>query len=368
MNIGIPKERRPFEFRVGLTPAVVQMLVKEGHVCYVEHNAGVGAGFSDQEYEQAGARVAYQPQEVFGRADLLLKVARPLYTELEWLLPGCTIMGLLHLGSARQDKINVLVQKKITAIPYERIMLADGSMPVRKPLSEIGGRLVAQISAHLLQNDSSGKGILLGGIASVPPAEVVIIGAGVAGTYAARAFTGVGAHVTVLDTSMEALHRIHDEFPGMVTLVSNEHNLKRCTAYADVVVAAVMVAAEVVTGDKPPMVVTREMVRGMKPRSLIMDVSIDEGGCVETSRPTTHEHPTYIEEGVIHYCVPNIPSVVARTSTYAFLNAAFPFIREVANKGIDQALADNPALENAAVMYKGELRNLGGAKEPEEGE
>jgi alanine dehydrogenase len=339
------------------------MLVKGGHVCYVEHNAGVGAGFSDQEYEQAGARVVYSPHEVFGRADLLLKVARPVYEELEWMQPETTIMGLLHLASARQDKINILQEKKITAIPYERIKLADGSVPVRKPLSQLGGRLVAQISAHLLQNDAGGKGILLGGIASVPPAEVVIIGAGTVGRHAARAFAGVGAHVTVLDTSLEALQRIHYDVPNIVTMISNEHNLMRATAYADVVVAAILVGDE-----RPPVVVSREMVRGMKPRSLIMDVSIDEGGCVETARPTTHEHPTFIEEGVIHYCVPNISSVVARTSTYAFLNAAFPFIQEIANKGVDQAIADNPAIEHGAVIYKGEIRHLTRSQDLEEGE
>src|SRR4030066_883332 len=209
MNICVPKERRTFEFRVGLTPGAVQMLTKEGHICYVEHNAGVGAGFNDQEYEQAGARIVYTPHEVFGRADLLLKVARPIYEELEWLRPETTIMGLLHLSSARQDKIKLLEEKQITAIPYEQIEETDGTVPVRKPLSQIGGWLVAQISAHLLQNDAQGKGMLLGGIAGVPSAEVIIIGAGVFGTYATRAFVGMGAHVTVLDTNYESLMRIH---------------------------------------------------------------------------------------------------------------------------------------------------------------
>lgn len=354
MIIGVPKERRLFEFRVGLTPAAVQMLTRGGHTCYVEHNAGEGAGFSDHEYELAGARVVYSSHEVFGRADLLLKVARPTYEELEWLRPGITIMGLLHLFSSRQDKIAKLQEKEITAIPYETIQLPDGSLPVRNPLSQIGGRLVAQISAHLLQNDADGKGILLGGNAGVPPAEVVIVGAGIVGTYATRAFVGMGAHVTVLDTSYEALQNIYDAYPGVVTMISNEHNLCRATAYADVVVGCILIPNE-----RPPVVITRSMVKGMRPRSLIMDVSIDEGGCVETSRPTTHDRPTFIEEGIVHYCVPNIPSIVARTSTYAFLNAAFPFILEIANKGTDQALLDNPAIETGTVIYKGEIRRLG---------
>jgi alanine dehydrogenase len=353
MNIGIPKERRPFEFRVGLTPQAVQMLAEEGHLCYLEHNAGVGAGFSDQEYEQAGARVVYTPHEVFGRADLLLKIARPMYEELEWLRPGTTIMGLLHLSSSRLDKIQVLQDKQITAIPYEQIVLPDGTVPVRKPLSQIGGRLVAQISAHLLQNDAQGKGLLLGGIAGVPPAEVIILGAGVFGTYATRAFVGVGAHVTVMDTNYEALMHIHEENPNVITMMSNAINIKRITTFADVIVAGILVPNE-----RTPIVITREMVRTMKPHSLIMDVSIDEGGCVETSRPTTHEHPTFIEEGVIHYCVPNIPSIVARTSTYAFLNAAFPYIQEIAEKGAEQAIADNPAIESGAAIIRGEIRHL----------
>jgi len=353
MNIGIPKERRPFEFRVGLTPAAVQMLAEEGHLCYVEHNAGVNAGFSDQEYELAGARVVYSPHEVFGRADLLLKVARPIYEEMEWLRPQTTIMGLLHLASARLDKIKVLQEKQITAIPYEQIRLPDGTVPIRKPLSQIGGRLVAQISAHLLQNDAQGKGLLLGGIAGVPPAEVVIIGAGVFGTYATRAFVGIGAHVTVLDTNYEALMRIHDEMPNVVTMMSNPINIKRVTNYADVVVAGILVPET-----RTPIVITRDMVRAMKPHSLIMDVSIDEGGCVETSRPTSHEHPTYIEEGVIHYCVPNIPSIVARTSTFAFLNAAYPYIQEIAEKGSEQACKDNPAIAHGAAILAGEIRHL----------
>jgi len=353
MNIGIPKERRPFEFRVGLTPGGVQMLTQKGHMCYVEHEAGIGAGFSDFEYEHAGARVVYSGHEVFGRADLVLKVARPIYEELEWLAPGTAIAGLLHLASARSDKIDILAQKDITAISYEQILLPDGSMPVRKPLSQIGGKLAAQIGARFLQNDAGGKGILMGGIASVPPAEVVIVGAGIVGIYATRAFLGMGAHVTVLDVKVDALQEIHDLFPNVSTMASYPHTLARACSFADVVVAAVFVP-----GERAPLIITREMVRGMKPRSLIMDISIDEGGCVETSRPTTHEYPTFIEEGVIHYCVPNIPSVVARTSTYGFLNAAYPYILEIATKGIDAAIAENQAIDTATIIYHGKIHRL----------
>jgi len=353
MNIGIPKERRAFEYRVGLFPAGVKMLTQLGHTCYVEHDAGLGAGFSDQEYIQSGAKIAYTPHEVFGRADLLLKVARPTSEELEWLRPETALAGLLHLGSARQDKIDRLIESEITAISYELITLPDGTVPIRKPLSQIGGILAAQIGAKLLQNNEGGKGILIGGMPGVPPAEVVIIGAGIAGTCAARAFVGMGAHITVMDTNINALEMIHDNIPCAVTMVSNPVNLQRACAYADIVVGAILVH-----GEHPPIVVTREMVRAMKPRSVVMDISIDEGGCVETSRPTTNEKPTFLEEGVIHYCVPNMPSVVARTSTYAFLNAALPFIIELVTKGIDRAVAENPAIESGVSTYQGKVRHL----------
>ncbi|MBN1146421.1 MAG: alanine dehydrogenase [Anaerolineales bacterium] len=353
MNIGIPKERRSFEYRVGLSPMYVKMLTQQGHVCYVEHDAGLGAGFSDHEYEAAGARIVYSGHEVFGRADLLLKVARPLIDEIEWLRPGTTIAGLLHLGSARRDKIDRMLENQITAVAYEQIQLADGTVPIRKPLSQIGGMLAAQVGARLLQTNSGGKGILIGGGPGVPPAEVAIIGVGIAGTCAARAFRGLNAHVCALDTDLNALQRIYEDLPGVVTMISNPFNIARVCSYADVVVGAVLVP-----GQRPPTVVTREMVRSMKPRSVLMDISIDEGGCIETSRPTTHEHPTFIDEGVIHYAVPNMPSVVARTATHAFLTAAFPYILELANQGAEAAMRANPAIEHGVVTYQGEVRHI----------
>jgi len=353
MNIGIPKERRPFEFRVGMSPTGVQMLTKQGHKCYIEHDAGLGAGFSDLEYEQAGARIVYTGHEVFGRADLLLKVARPLIEEIAWLRPETTIAGLLHVGSARQDKLDALIANQITAVAYEQIQLPDGTVPIRRPLSQIGGRLAAQIAARLLQNNSGGKGILLGGVPGVPPAEVVIIGAGIVGTCATQSFSGTGAHVTVLDTDINALQRIVDRYPHVVTMISNAPNIERVCVYADVVVAAILIP-----GERPPIIIDRGLVQSMKPRTVIMDLSIDEGGCIETSRPTTLEHPTFIEEGCIHYCVPNIPALVARTSTHAYLNAAFPFIEEIANKGINQAMQDNPAIEHGVATHQGEIRHI----------
>ena len=352
MNIGVPKERRPFEYRVGLTPIFVHMLTELGHTCFIEHEAGAGAGFSDQEYQYAGGNIVYSAHEVFGRADLLLKVARPVMEEITWMRPGTTLAGLLHLGSARLEKINALIDNQITAVAYEQIEKPDGSVPIRIPLSQIGGRLTAQIGARLLQNDFGGKGILLGGVPGVPPAEVVVIGAGIVGKISAKAFQEMGAHVTVLDTDLAALQHLYNTVTGVVSMISNPINLARTCAYADLIIGAVLIH-----GERPPTIITREMLNGMKPRAVIMDISIDEGGCVETSRPTTHEKPTFTEQGIVHYCVPNIPSIVARTATHAYLNAAFPYIQELANLGADTAIALNTELKQGVITYKGDLIN-----------
>ncbi len=353
MYIGIPKESRPFEYRVGLSPAGVEILHQNGHQIFVEHEAGVGAGFSDQEYERAGARIAYSAEEVFGRADLLLKISRPLKQELEWLNEGSILAGLLHLASSSQDQIDLLLEKKITALAYEQITDATGALSVLRPFSLICGAMVPQIAARLLQNNWGGKGILLSGLPGVPSAEVVIIGGGVVGLSAAQAMLGAGAQVTVIDKNLSVLEKIAERFPRAVTMISTKRNIERATAFADVVIGAVLVS-----GQRAPVVVSRDMVRAMKPRSIILDISIDQGGCVETSRPTTHEHPTFVEEGMVHFCVPNIPGVVARTASHVFLNAALPYILEVANNGIDEVIKQNPSIELAINTHDGKLRNL----------
>lgn len=353
MIVGIPKETRPFEYRVGLNPAGVEILVQHGHQVYVERDAGVGAGFKDNEYESAGARIVYSGEEIFARADLVLKVARPLRSELDWMKPGAAVTGLLHLASTRRDKVEVLLEKKITAIAYEQIQLPDGTLPLLRPFSQIGGSMAAQVAARLLQNNWGGKGILLGGVPGVPPAEVLILGSGIVGTYAAQAFLGLGAHVTVISDDLEGLQTISDRFPGVVTMISTKRNIERATMYADVVVGAVLV-----TGERTPILVTRDMVRAMKPRSVVIDVSIDQGGCFETSRPTTHEHPTFVDEGVIHYCVPNMPGVVARTATHAFVNAAMPYLTRLADEGVESAIASDPALEKGVNTHQGRLVHL----------
>jgi len=353
MNIGIPKERRPFEFRVGLSPAGVEILTQKQNQVYVEHEAGVGAGFSDREFENAGARIVYSAEEVFMRGDMILKVARPMKEELEWIRPHSTVLGLLHLASSREDKVDVMLEKKITSIAYEQIEEADGTLPVLRPFSQIGGRMAASIAARLLQNNWGGKGIILGGVPGVPPAEVVILGGGVVGQCAADAFLGLGAHVTIIDRDVNVLQKVYERFPNVVTMMSTKRNIEKTISFADVVVGAVLVS-----GERSPILITREMMRGMKPRSVFIDVSIDQGGCAETSRPTTHEMPTYVDEGVLHYCVPNMPGVVARTATHAFVNAAMPYLEHLASFGVEEALIKYPALEKGVNTHNGERVHL----------
>lgn len=353
MIVGIPKETRPFEYRVGLSPAGVEIFTRRGRQVYVEKDAGVGAGFKDHEYEAAGARIAYSGEEIFARADLILKVARPLRSELDWLKPGAALAGLLHLASTRRDKVDALLEKKITALAYEQIRLTDGSLPLLRPFSQIAGSMSAQLGARLLQNNWGGNGILLGGVPGVPPAEAVILGSGVVAAYATQAFLGLGAHVTVIGDSLEGLQKIAERFAGVVTMTSTKRNIERATMYADVVVGAALVS-----GARTPILVTREMTRAMKPRSVVIDISIDQGGCFETSRPTTHDQPTFVDEGVTHYCVPNMPGVVARTATHAFVNAALPYFIRIADEGVEAALANDPALALGVNTHQGKLVHL----------
>ncbi len=353
MYIGIPKESRPFEYRVGLSPAGVDILSQNGHQVFAEHDAGVGAGFSDQDYEKSGARIAYSPEEVFARSDLILKISRPLKSEMEWIKAGAILAGFLHLASSSQDQIDLLLEKKITALAYEQIVDASGGLSVLRPFSLMSGAMLASISARLLQNNCGGKGISLSGLPGVPPAEVVIIGGGVVGAAATRALTAAGAHVTVIDKSLTALEKIAERFPGVVTMMSTNRNIERAAMYADVLIGAVLVS-----GQRAPIVVTREMVRAMKPRSVVIDVSIDQGGCIETSRPTTHEYPTFMEEGMVHYCVPNISGVLARSASHIFLNAAMPYILDIANNGIEHVIKQNPFIEAAINTHNGKLANL----------
>jgi alanine dehydrogenase len=321
---------------------------------YVESGAGAGAGFADEDYLRAGAKVVYSPEEAFGRADLVLKFARPLAYELEALPEGATVAGFLHLAAARKDKIDILLSKGITALAYEQIEEADGTRPAMAPLSRIGGRMVVQTAASLLQNNNGGRGILLGGVAGVPPAEVVILGAGVVGSTAAAGFTAAGAHVAVLDINLARLQALQDHLAQpMVTMLSTPHNIARATAFADIVIGAVLVP-----GERAPLLVTRPMVANMRARSLIIDMSIDQGGCVETSRPTNHSSPTFVEEGVLHYCVPNMSGVLGRTATHALYAGAYVYLEAIARLGLEQALETMPGLARGLNTLRGEILSL----------
>jgi alanine dehydrogenase len=351
MVIGVPREHRPFEYRVGMTPVGISLLTALGHQCYVDAGAGIGSGFSDAEYEKAGARIAYSADEVYRRADLILKVQRPTEEEVSWLSGNQTIMAFMMLVSARENRVRAMEAKDITAIAYELIEEDDGTLPVLYPLSQIGGRMTAQIAAEYLKNDKGGKGILLGGIAGVPPAEVAIVGAGVVGMNATQAFLGLGARIILLDRDLRKLQTAQDRFDGQITtMVSHDFNLAKVCTFADVLVGAVQVPRQ-----RASQIVTRRMVQSMRPGSLVIDMAIDQGGCVETSRPTRHDEPTFVAENVIHYCVPNVPGVVGRTATHAYLNAAWPYIKLIAEEGVDSALEHNDVLRRGVAMRGGEL-------------
>lgn len=353
MNICIPKERRDNEYRVGLTPAGIQLLTQEGHTCFVEKEAGVGSGFADHAYQKAGATIVYSGEEIYGRADLILKVTSPVKEEYPWMREGLTLMGFLHLSAGWADKVDALIDKKITAIGYEIIQDEAGNLPVLKPLSQLTGRMIPQIAATLAQNNYGGKGFSLSGVPGIPPADVVILGGGTVGHNAARSFLGLGANVHLLDSSLEVLQKIDEDFSGQVnTLVSYPFNLRKVCTFADVFVGAVLVP-----GAPAPVVVTREMVQLLHSHSILIDCSIDQGGCIETSRPTNHSNPTYLEEDVIHYCVPNMTGVLGRTATHAMSNATWPFIKQIAEIGIEKSLKKNPALHSGVYTAQGKIIN-----------
>jgi alanine dehydrogenase len=351
MDIGIPKERTASEFRVGLPPVGVRLLTELGHACYVETGAGIGSGFSDDEYRGAGATIVFSGEEAYGRADLVLKVVRPTTSELDWLRDGQTIMGLLHLGAAHPSELLQLADRRITAVAFERIQDAQGLFPVLRPLSQIGGRMAAQLAAHLLQNDAGSRGVLLGGIPGVPPAQTVIIGAGTVGRNAALTFLGLGAQVTLMDINLVRLQKLEDWLPNRVeTVLSSPQMIEDVCRTADVIVGAVRHP-----GRRAPIVLPRSTIKALRPGTVLIDLSIDEGGCAETSRPTTHTLPTYVEEGVVHCCIPNLPGAVARTATHAFHNAAWPYIQQVVELGPEAALGSVPELRSAVVVDKGRV-------------
>jgi len=352
MNVGVPKENRPFEYRVGLPPAGVDLFVKAGHTVYIESGAGKGAGFQDEDYALAGGQMIYSTEELYGRSDMLLRFTQPQPDDIEYLQEGQAVLGFLHLAALRPPLLAELKRKRITAISYELVEEAEGYRPILAPLSELGGRMTLQVAGALLQNNFGGRGILLGGVAGVPPAEVVILGAGIAGGTAAAAFSSVGAHVTILDVSLRSLQRVQQSIKApLSTLRATEENITRACTYADVLIGAVMIP-----GEPAPVVLTRAMIAAMKPGSVFLDLSIDQGGCSETSRPTTHQDPTFVQEGVIHYCVPTMTGVLGRTATYALFNGAFPYLQAIASFSLEDALTANQALARGLSIRDGKLQ------------
>jgi len=339
MPVGIPREIKDNEFRVGMTPAVVTELVHHGHSVLVETSAGLGSGLTDDEYRAAGATIVATAGEIFARADMVVKVKEPQEAERRMLRSGQTLFTYLHLAPDRAQTED-LIKSGAVCIAYETVTSASGGLPLLAPMSEVAGRLAPQVGAHALEKAAGGRGILLGGVPGAPAADVLIIGGGVSGTHAATIALGMGAHVTILDRSLEALRRLSDHFGGRVqTIFSTRAAIREWVTRADLVIGAVLVP-----GASAPKLITRDMLGTMKQGAVLVDIAIDQGGCAETSKPTTHSHPTYVVDGVVHYCVANMPGAVARTSTFALNNATLPFTLALADKGWRRALSDDPHL------------------------
>src|SRR5579863_4361827 len=350
MRIGVPKEIKTHEYRVGLVPGSVREFIHHGHQVVVEAGAGAGIGFNDAAYESAGARVLANAAAVFAEAELVVKVKEPQPQEIAMLRRGQVLFTYLHLA-ADKHQTEGLLKTGVTAIAYETVTDARGGLPLLAPMSEVAGRMSIQVGAHCLEKEQGGAGILLGGVPGVAAAKVVILGGGVSGTNAARMAMGVEAYVTVIDRSLPRLYELDLQFGSQLhTLFSTVETIEREVVAADLLIGAVLVP-----GAAAPKLVSRELVRAMKPGSVIVDISIDQGGCIETSRPTTHAAPTYVDEGVVHYCVTNMPGAVARTSAVALNNATLPFVLEIADRGWRRALADDPHLRNGLNTCRGLL-------------
>lgn len=350
MRIGTPKELKNHEYRVGLTPASARELVKAGHEVMIQKGAGIGVGLSDADYAMAGASVVTEAAEIFAWADLLVKVKEPQPQECQMLRRGQTLFTYLHLAPD-PAQTELLLASGATAIAYETVTAADGSLPLLAPMSEVAGRLAAQAGAHCLEKAQGGAGVLLGGVPGVAPAKVLIIGGGVVGDNAAAMALGMGADVTLLDCSLSRLRQVGMEYGGRVKCVySTADAIEEYALRSDLVIGAVLVP-----GAAAPKLLSRDIIARMKAGSVVVDVAIDQGGCFETSRPTTHQQPTYLVDGVAHYCVANMPGAVPRTSTFALNNATLPFIMALAEQGVKQALLRDPGLRNGLNVHQGRV-------------
>lgn len=351
MIIGIPKEIKNNENRVALTPGGAAVLREAGHSVIVEAGAGAGSGFSDEEYAKEGAQLLPSAAEVWGKAEMIMKVKEPLPSEFGYFREGLTLFTYLHLA-AEPKLTEALVQHKVTAIAYETIQLPNGGLPLLTPMSEVAGRMSVQVGAQFLEKNYGGRGILLGGVPGVPSADVIILGGGIVGTNAAKMALGLGANVVVIERSAERLRYLDDVFHGRIrTLMSNPYNIANAVQKADLLIGAVLIP-----GAKAPKLVSEEMVRQMKPGAVIVDVAVDQGGSIETvDRVTTHSAPTYEKHGVLHYAVANMPGAVPRTSTLALTNVTIGYALELAGKGVTRALYGNPPLKLGVNTYQGHV-------------
>jgi alanine dehydrogenase len=350
MKIGVPKEVKIHEYRVGLVPAGVRELVDAGHSVLVQSGAGAGIGFDDSNYQSAGAGIAQKAEDIFGTCDLIVKVKEPQLTECQQLRKGQTLFTYLHLAADR-EQAQALMASGSTAIAYETVTSPDGSLPLLTPMSEVAGRMSVQVGANCLQKANGGFGVLLGGVPGVAPAKVVVLGGGVSGTHAVEMAVGLRADVTVVERSVKRLRELSSIFGSQLkTVYSTAHAIEELVRDADLVIGAVLIA-----GAAAPKLVTHAMVKTMKPGAVLVDIAIDQGGCFETSRPTTHAEPTYMLDGVIHYCVTNMPGAVPRTSTFALTNATLPYVKSLADNGWNTAIARDSGLARGLNVHAGQL-------------
>ncbi len=349
MDIGLVKDKRPFEHRVALTPGAVRSLTGSGHRVYVESQAGAEAGFSDEAYEAAGGTIVFSEEEVLLRAELVLRISPPEPAEYERFQSGQVILSSWHLAVARPEQFRTVLERGVITVGYEIIEDDDGHAPVLRAMSEIAGRLAVIIGSGLLLNEFGGKGMLIGGAPGIPPASLVILGAGTLGTCAAICARGMGAHVVALDRDVQALRRFQLRAgTDIPTMVATPGNIEKAVQFADLFLCSVAVH-----GERAPILVTREMLGLMKPRTVLMDLAIDQGGCCETSRPTDFSHPTYEVDGIVHFCVPNLPSTASRASTRALTNAILPFVERIAEQGFERAVREDGALRRGTYTFNG---------------
>ncbi len=350
MKIGLPKEIKDNEYRVGLTPAGVNALVGAGHQLFVQKSAGEGSGFADEQYVKAGATILETADEVWQTGEMIVKVKEPIAPEYPRMREDQLLFTYLHLAP-EFELTKQMMERKVTGVAYETITDKHGRLPLLTPMSEVAGRMSVQVGATYLEKMNGGRGILLGGVPGVPAANVVIIGGGVVGTEAAKMAVGLGAKVTIIDRNLDRLRQLDDIFLSKVqTLASSRFQIEEAISHADLVIGAVLVV-----GAAAPKLVTRDMLHLIPHGAVLVDVAVDQGGCFETTRATTHSNPTYYEEGVLHYCVANMPGAVPRTSTFALTNATLPYALELANKGFEAAIKDDPGLAEGVNTYAGKL-------------